>query len=441
VQCVGVEDGAAMEEERLTLDEAIAALRDEGHHTSKYVNAQTFEEKRLAVTEFVSLALEEAIAFLSRTISDTTEEVRTLSCRGGPLADRGGRNLMLAVGLIEGPPDPVYRHQKLLVLPEDADVEDLKQTRAVLRVALRTHYWAPPPESVARLAPRLYHASHDELVELVAAVAIRDREALAAAEQELARHPSTCAWSTLPDLAITTIATKLNGLAGLRWCTVCRAFRAVQPPVRILSIGGRLSARDLDDEYSVDDLEDGGIGGIALEFADEYNTHRLIESISARHAAELTHLYIHVVDTRGDMAQPLRDHLDQPHGAHLTALRVLDVVHPAAGNTGVDCQPHTLANYASELVRSVSGTLRDLSICAPIRFTVDDLIALLPHVGPQLHHLRARLIPFSIFGVSRGSGDPAETQRLRDAVQLHCTSLRSEAQVCCHVAPRFPGLG
>ena len=279
--------------------------------------------------------------------------------------------------------------------------------------------------------PRLAHASHAELVALLAAAAIRDKETLAAAEQVLTQHHSTCTWGALPDLAISTIASKLDGLAGLRWCTVCRAYRAAQPPVRILIIGsGRLK-----EEHRVEDLDNPDIGGIALSFKGAHDTHRQIESISPRHAAEITHLSFAAIDPRnGGTTPPLRDHLDQSHGAHLTALRFLRVLHPAAGNT--DCRhpdhPHTLESYLRELVLSVSSTLHDLRITAVIRLTADVLISFLPHVGPRLHHLHADLVPW-VTWPKMGAGDPVDTQRLRDAVQLHCTALRSEAEVRCHL--------
>ena len=53
---------------------------------------------------------------------------------------------MLAVGLIEGPPDPVYRYQKLLMLPEDADVEDLM---------MRALFYSPLPIESHRAGPGL----------------------------------------------------------------------------------------------------------------------------------------------------------------------------------------------------------------------------------------------------------------------------------------------
>ena len=92
--------------------------------------------------------------------------------------------------------------------------------------------------------------------------------------------------------------------------------------------------------------------------------------------------------------------------------------------------PHTLANYAKELILSVSGTLRTLNIHATVRFGIEDAIAILPEVGPRLHHLYANLVPPPQFGHS--SGDPEHTRRLQDCVQLHCTALLSEADVCCH---------
>ena len=443
----------AGEEERRKLDEAIAALHNEAVHGSEctlpctaVANAKTFELQEQATNEFVTSTLEEAMASLSRTIADFPigwdgEERPCLTLSRGPFADKGCRILMLAVGLVDGPTTTdsprKWDDDNTLVLPEGATVEQLKQALALLRAAHRTQCFAPRPEATARLVPRLAHASHAELVALLAAAAIRDKETLAAAEQVLTRHHSACPWETLPDLAISTVASKLDGLAGLRWCAVCKAYRAAQPPVRILTIGSGSLPKKFQEEHRAEDLENPGIGGIALSIKCDYDTHRRIESISPRHAAEITHLSFAAVDPRnGPTGEPLRDHLEQPHGAHLTALRFLRVLHPTAGNTLPDHR-HTLASHVRELVLSVSSTLRDLRITAATRFTAEDMISLLPHVGPRLHHLHADLVPFcGGFSLGGARGDPADTQRLRDAVQLHCTALRSEAELCCHRAPR-----
>ena len=442
-----------MEEERRTLDQAIADLHDEATHTPAVMAAETSALQEHAANEFVTSTLEEAMAFLSRTIADHTigrryrrivaeqrEQRPCFALSRGPLCDRGLRNLMLAVGLVDGPDTPGlnrWHNDRTLVLPEGAEVEPLEQALAVLRAAHRTQCFAARPEATARLVPRLAHASHAELVALLAAAAIRDKETLAAAEQVLTQHHPACTWGALPDLAISTVASKLDGLAGLRWCTVCKAYRAAQPPVRILIIG----SIHLKEEHRVEDLENPGIGGIALSFKGAHDTHRRIESISPRHAAEITHLSFAAVDPRnGPTGEPLRDHLDQPHGAHLTALRFLRVHHPAAGNTlrwhhpaaGNPGHRHTLESHIRELVLFVSSTLRDLRITAAIRLTADDLISFLPHVGPRLHHLHADLVPW-VTWPKMGAGDPVDTQRLRDAVQLHCTALRSEAEVRCHL--------
>ena len=426
-----------MEEEWRTLDQAIAALHDEATHTPAVMAAETSELHEHAANEFVASTLEEAMAFLSRTIADFPfgwdgEERPFLTPSRGHFADQGLRNLMLAVGLVVGPTTTdlpkKWDDADRLVLPAGAEVEQLKQALAVLRTAHRTQCFAARPEATARLVPRLAHASHAELVALLAAAAIRDKETLAAAEQVLTQHHSACTWGALPDLAISTVASKLDGLAGLRWCTVCKAYRAAQPPVRILIIG----SIHLKEEHRVEDLENPGIGGIALSFKGAHDTHRRIESISPRHAAEITHLSFAAVDPRnGPTGEPLRAHLDQSHGAHLTALRFLRVHHPAAGNTGPDHR-HTLESHVRELVLSVSSTLRDLRITAVIRLTADDLISFLPHVGPRLHHLHADLVPW-VTWPKIGAGDLVDTQRLRDAVQLHCTALRSEAEVRCHL--------
>ena len=427
----------AVEEERRKLDEAIAALHNEASwFTTAVANAETSELQEHAINEFVTSTLEEAMAFLSRTIADLRDgdEPPCLTPSRGHFADQGLRNLMLAVGLVDSPTttdSPRKRDDdNTLVLPEGAKVEQLKQTLALLRAAHRTQCFAPRPEATARLVPRLAHASHAELVALLAAAAIRDEETLAAAEQVLTRHHSACPWETLPDLAISTVASKLDGLAGLRWCAVCKAYRAAQPPVRILAIGSGSLPKKFQEEHRAEDLENPGIGGIALSIKCDYDTHRRIESISPRHAAKITHLSFAAVDPRnGPTGEPLRDHLEQPHGAHLTALRFLRVLHPTAGNTLPDHR-HTLASHVRELALSVSSTLRDLRITAATRFTAEDMISLLPHVGPRLHHLHADLVPFlrGILsgGSTRRSGEHPTAARRRTTA-LHGAPVRSRA--------------
>ena len=126
---------AARAEERRTLKEAIDALREEAAASSRYAKAKTDEDQAVAVMEFVGLGLEEAIAFLSRITAELMnmgDDVRALS-QTTVLAGEGGRKLMRAIGLIEGPPDPDRPNQKQFVLPEGAEVDELKQKRTALR--------------------------------------------------------------------------------------------------------------------------------------------------------------------------------------------------------------------------------------------------------------------------------------------------------------------
>ena len=91
----------------------------------------------------------------------------------------------------------------------------------------------------------------------------------------------------------------------------------------------------------------------------------------------------------------------------------------------------TLAACTKALLRSVAGTLRDLDVHCPIRLTFRDMLEVLPVVGPGLHHLKIKVVPYNPFH-QQASGRLEHTEELRAAVAQHCTALRSPALVFAH---------
>ena len=80
---------------------------------------------------------------------------------------------------------------------------------------------------------------------------------------------------------------------------------------------------------------------------------------------------------------------------------------------------------------NTGGTLRTLTLEARTKFRPDALLALLPLVGPSLHHLHVDLVPWSPCS-QLAAGRPGDTEQLRAAVQTHCTALLTPAHVVCH---------
>ena len=83
------------------------------------------------------------------------------------------------------------------------------------------------------------------------------------------------------------------------------------------------------------------------------------------------------------------------------------------------------------LLRSVAGTLRELDVHCVIRLSFRDLLEVMPVVGPGLHHLKIKVVPWNPFS-QHASGRFEHTEELRAAVAQHCTALRSPAEVVAH---------
>jgi hypothetical protein len=228
---------------------------------------------------------------------------------------------------------------------------------------------------------------------------------------------------------VALIAAKLQGRAVLAWCAACRAFRAVQPPLRVLTI-----------DYHDEDCSNGLIHPCMqsqlrihvrkTDYNAEMQCHRIIESISARHASEITHLYMNAIHPCPP-DRPLRALDAIAHGVQLTALRVLHIQQHGCGFTGDGPDsPHNTLSYCNQLlILSVAATLRTLSITAFHRFAMDDVVALLSDMGGQLHYLAIDLR-------DRTHSGPTATARVHQEARLRCRSLRVPAQIRCHQVAR-----
>ena len=330
--------------------------------------------------------------------------------------------LMLAIGFVEEASPGLSKLQSDYVLPEAMPHATLLEIQQELRQSVRDA-WAPPAEGKNRLATRLGHLSVEQLTKLLVRAALRDSAILRDAEQLLGRV-DVAPWASLPDLVVSRIAFQLQGAAGLAWCGCCSSFRAAQPAVHELCISSAAPADE---------------GRFRVSFSrdcDGAQAHRIIESISARHAGELTHLTVGAWHVR--VEAPLRVR-DDAHGARLTALHTLDLRHTPAGwmSRGEDEADTELSSLALELIRNVAPSLRHLSVTARTKLHTDDMLEVLPAVGPTLHSLALDLVLHHSPG--KAVGDPADTRRLQEAAQLHCSALRAPARIVCHNdAPSSP---
>ena len=318
-----------------------------------------------------------------------------------------------------------YMMDRFLTLgPEDKDI--LRDLQLVLRSALRVLY--DPPAENPRLVARISRLGGDQLVELLAAAALRDSSTLRQSEAAL-RTVDSPPWDALPGLVVSLVAVHLNGKDGLTWCAACRSFRLVQPPVRVLAVNEDTSyvlSRPADElppdarPYLTVVLKDKVGNGYA---------HRILESVSPRHAAEITHLFfspwldIHVAEE----GVPLLANPAHVIGAQFTAMQALYVTHPGRGYTGGRFAP--FANATCQLIRSVVPTLRTLSVNAITQLTPDDLLGVIPMLG-NLRRLRLHVRAPGMGGFP--TGRPGDTHRLKARVKQVCTGLERSASIKCH---------
>ena len=312
-----------------------------------------------------------------------------------------------------------YMNQEFFVLPDAVELNTLRHTQRVLRSALRERY--DPAVESPRLVARLSHLSFDQLAGLLASASLRDSSTRAQTEALLGSVDSM-PWDTLPALAVSDIAVRLQGRDGLAWCAVCCSFRAAQPPLRVLVIGS---------SYDTWRFKGSLRDELAVTFMGEYeqnvngDAHRIIESMSPRHAAELTHLYAAPWLRSPDV--PLRAYPERSIGAHLTALRVLNLTHPGRGWTGGFCAEFAAASC--QLIQSTAPTLRTLGVWACTQFRTEDLLSVIPGLGGL-----ARLSLDISGGNAMGGefGRPEDTRRVKRLVRQVCTALEEPAYVKCH---------
>jgi hypothetical protein len=236
------------------------------------------------------------------------------------------------------------------------------------------------------------------------------------------------AWASLPDTAVYRIALLLQGVDALHFCGTCTAFRSVQPELEVLVIGGYFRAPEPGPEAQ----------GLTVRLGHDSRgrAHRIIESISPRHAGELSTLYVSAA--QGDPNVITRLSPELQHGARLTALRELHLEHPAAGWTGGEhllVPPNTLQACATQLIISVSSTLHTLEVRACIRLSANDFIRTVPFLA-SLRRLDVNLVPWTAgfrplprMGVL---GNPDDTRRVAEAVREHCGALLAPANIICH---------
>ena len=415
------------------------------------------------------LVLEQFQTIIGKVIDDETNQ---RFYRGGHQSEHrrkidttfcvGGDELIQALGLVEEEEDegldvPDYVEQEVVEqmfafmrkrkIPEEVTLDELRRAQTLLRAAIRAQWDPPAHEGTVRLEARVAELPHQKCAQLLTAAATRDAVTRASVEEALRRSvPSTAPWTTLPDLIIHRIAMMLQGRNALLWCAACRAFRAAQPAVRTLNIGnvfgfgpGAAEAEAAATAAAED--------GLVIGFPNHDDAaHRIIDSMSARHGAELrclrydaVHASHHDPHTNALAPKPLRGPgwENRVHGAQLTGLQKLHITHRAAGHSFGNHQLQDLPNQETlpvctkALLRSVAGTLRELDVHCVIRLSFRDLLEVMPVVGPGLHHLKIKVVPYNPFH-QQASGRLEHTQELLAAVTQHCTALRSPAEVVAH---------
>ena len=312
-----------------------------------------------------------------------------------------------------------YMDEKFFMLPDAVDLGTVLHLQSVLRSALRELY--EPAKEKPRLAARLSRLSYDQLADLMASACLRDSTTLSQAEALLSSVDAV-PWDTLPALVVSAIAVCLQGGDGLAWCAACSSFRAAQPDLRVLVINNSSARRrtlrrvvELPGEFAVT-FESGARNG---------GVHRIIESMSPRHAAELTHLY--AAPWLEDPDEPLLLHPERVVGAHLTALRVLVLTHPGQGWTGGHCAE--FAATSCQLIRSVAPTLHTLDVWACTQLNTDELLSVIPGLGG----VACLSLDISRQNTLGGAyGDPEDTRRVKRLIRQVCTALEDPAYIKCH---------
>mmetsp|Transcript_2356 Transcript_2356/g.6955 ORF Transcript_2356/g.6955 Transcript_2356/m.6955 type:complete len:380 (+) Transcript_2356:247-1386(+) len=314
----------------------------------------------------------------------------------------------------------------------------------------------------------------------------------------------------LPADLIRLVACACRGPEALRWCAVCREHHACRPPLRFLIIddypaiemhsgparvalafnrsrlprpnadwveaasceaSGRATESSLSGMSAVMACE--GAGGDALRLhlrpADGC-VHCLVGRMGAVHACEVTHLSLQTFSNLEEGVQAVSTR----HGALLTSLRVVEVLHAEVALHGCGgmlqqadrfgvcnevCSEGSFRAMARRrLLENTAATVRTLSLLdtTPSLNVQSELVPLLRLLGPRLHYLSLLAVP-CLAHASRGvcylepreeSLRPAdgldadlssyeaemETEMLRNAADGLCIALLEPARALAHAA-------
>jgi len=246
-------------------------------------------------------------------------------------------------------------------------------------------------------------------------------------------------WSHLPQLAIQRVAILLSSPQSFAFCASSRYYHAAQPKLRVLAVGcepGVLVASWLS-HVSLKEL-------LTIYIDREEPAHMILERISARHGAEVTHLYLVayqdcIHDRTASFGIKLTANLKDPstYGRHLRALHSLHLVHPSRGASPGEVDAahirsgQALDMCAAQLIHQTRGTLCALCIDAKIRMPVSLVkTVLLPQLC-GLEYIRLNLVPFrSLPCYPAGCED--DTVSLRYSVQTSLQALVVDPFVLCH---------
>ena len=157
-----------------------------------------------------------------------------------------------------------------------------------------------------------------------------------------------------------------------------------------------------------------------------HTPHKILTSISARHAAELTHLFMEPVYEDGVDLSPEQA---LSLGCQFTSLRVLDVNHASAGATKLSND--TLPTQKECMV----ALIRNAPALSYLRFESYYLspsmaASFLPFVASRLRYLRLS-VPMDMFP-DAPKGKPQTTDAVRSLIAEHCTALVQPASISFH---------
>ena len=238
------------------------------------------------------------------------------------------------------------------------------------------------------------------------------------------------AWEELPATAVQRIAL-FGGIWGLQFCAACKAYRAAQPPLRVLIVN-----RDDNKKFRAETSNKDDFCCIIKKHSTSkptIRTHRLLESIHPRYAKEITNLYataIHEYDHNTKRPEALLTNSLEAYGASFTALKALHIWHPYLHHH--NCRPTDLDLHhcLTQLIRATKPTLRNLGIGGGAKdFSSQKCTPLFNDIGlEKLHQLRI-IIALHPLG---SSGQETETRRLQVLAKKCCPNLIEEAHIVCH---------